>query len=73
MNDFVKQKILDEFDPQAEVIIQGLDCNLSVEITSKRFEGMKPLDRQRLINALFKSELSNGKIHALSLKTRIPK
>jgi len=58
--------------PGAQVVTSGEDCNFAVEVTSEHFEGKKPIERHRLVNELFKDELADGRLHALSIKTATP-
>lgn len=54
----------------AQVIVSGEDCHLTLTIVSDAFIGKALLARHRLIQALFRDELASGKLHALSLVTR---
>ena len=58
--------------PDARVDVTGEGCNFQVLVLSPAFEGVKTLDRQRGILALFKDELATGKLHALGVKARTP-
>lgn len=58
--------------PDADVIPEGSDCNFSVKIVSQAFEGKNPLQRQRPIMALFKEEITDGSLHALSITAKTP-
>lgn len=55
-------------DDNAEIKIEGFDCNLSVTIISNKFEGLNRIARHRMINAIFKEDIASGQIHALSIK-----
>lgn len=54
----------------AQVLVSGEDCHLTLTIVSDVFSGKALLARHRLIQALFKDELASGSLHALSLVTR---
>jgi BolA protein len=56
----------------AQVLVSGEDCHLTLTIVSDVFAGKALLARHRLVQALFKAELSSGSLHALSLVTRTP-
>ncbi len=58
--------------PDARVKVSGEDCNFTVEVTSGAFAGKSPLQRHRMVNDIFKSQLASGELHALSIKTRVP-
>lgn len=69
-------------DDIRHLIAGGLNCDVvEVEgdgshwfatIVSAHFEGLRPLQRQRLINDIVRAQLDNGSIHALSMKTYTP-
>ena len=58
--------------PDARVDVEGEGCSFQVQVLSPAFEGVKTLERQRGILALFKDELATGKLHALGVKARTP-
>jgi acid stress-induced BolA-like protein IbaG/YrbA len=58
--------------PDARVVTSGEDCNFAIEVTSAAFEGKTPLQRHRMINDIFKKQLEDGTLHALSIKTKLP-
>ncbi|MDX1812752.1 MAG: BolA family protein [Gammaproteobacteria bacterium] len=58
--------------PDAILDISGADCSFEVYVISEGFEGMRSLPRQQSILALFKPELTTGKLHALSLTCKTP-
>jgi BolA protein len=49
----------------------GAESHFKVQMVSKIFEGIKSLDRQRLVNELLSGELK-GPIHALTMKLYSP-
>jgi BolA protein len=49
----------------------GGESHFHVTIESAAFAGLRPLDRQRLVNRLLAQELA-GPVHALSLTLRAP-
>lgn len=63
----IQQKITD-----CQVETSGADCNFTVIVTSSEFEGKSPIQRHRMVNEIFKEQLSNGELHALSIKTQTP-
>lgn len=58
--------------PDAQVTINGEDCNFEMTVVTQKFEGLGLLQRQKSILALFKDEITSGELHALSVKTRTP-
>jgi len=56
--------------PGAIVDVAGADCNFEVYIISDSFNDMNTLQRQKTILALFKEEITSGKLHALSIKAK---
>ncbi len=67
----IKQRIQQEIS-DAIVIMDGADCNFSVEVVSAQFEGKSPIQRHRMVNDVFKSDFASGALHALSIKTKTP-
>ncbi len=61
-----------ELCPDAVVKVRGENCHFEVHVVSEFFQGKNSLQRQQPILALFKEELSSGKLHALSIKARLP-
>lgn len=57
----------------AKVSVSGADCNFEVNVVSTGFEGKTLLERQKSILALFSEDITSGALHALSIKTAIPK
>ena len=49
----------------------GGESHFNVTIESAAFEGLKPVERQRLVHRVLAEELA-GPVHALSLKLAIP-
>jgi stress-induced morphogen len=61
---------LPDADIEVEDLTGGSD-HYKLRIVSQRFEGMKPLQRHRLVYAALRAELKHD-IHALSLDTIAP-
>lgn len=59
--------------PDSIIDIAGADCNFEVYIISDSFKDMNTLQRQKSILALFKEEITLGKLHALTIKARTTK
>ena len=61
-----------ELYPDAVIDIAGADCNFEVFVISERFADMGLLQRQKSILALFRDEITSGKLHALSVRAKTP-
>ena len=72
MLDQINQKICNAI-ADAKVLIESDDLiHFQATVISDQFNGLKSLDRQRLVYGALTPELRNGTIHALSLKTFTP-
>jgi BolA protein len=58
--------------PDAVIDIAGEDCSFELYVVSEAFAGVSILKRQQPILALFKEEITNGTLHALSIKAKTP-
>lgn len=58
--------------PGARVRVQGADQHYSAVIVSAAFEGKSRVEQHRMIYDLFRVEMADQSIHALSLTTRTP-
>jgi len=58
--------------PESQIETNGEDCNFSIIVTSKSFEGKSPIQRHRMVNDVFKAQFDSGELHALSIKTLVP-
>jgi len=67
----VKQKIISDI-PDAQVVVEGEDCNFSVTVISDQFKDKLPVARQKMVMAPFKEQLATGELHALSVKAFTP-
>ncbi len=57
----------------SQVVMSGEDCNFSIQVISELFINKSPVQRHRMVNDLFKEEFNSGALHALSIKTLVPK
>jgi acid stress-induced BolA-like protein IbaG/YrbA len=53
----------------AEVRIQGVDCEFTVLVISDSFCGLSQLKRQQPVMAAFAPSIKNDRLHALTIKT----
>jgi len=58
--------------PDAVIDVAGEDCNFELYVVSAAFAGQNTLQRQKPILALFKDDITNGAMHALSIKAKTP-
>jgi len=70
MNDNeIVQRIASAY-PGSIIDVAGEDCNFEVYVISDDFSSMNTLQRQKSILALFKEEITTGKLHALSVRAK---
>ncbi len=58
--------------PDAQVSMEGEECNFSIVVESAQFAGKSPIQCHRVVNDIFKAEFMTGELHALSIKTKTP-
>lgn len=58
--------------PGAEAIMGGDGCNASVIVVSESFGGQSKLKQQKMVYATLGDLITNGTIHALSIKSYTP-
>ena len=58
--------------PDADILLEGADCNFTATVISSRFEGVRPVTRQQILLEPFTAVLQSGDLHALSLKAFTP-
>jgi acid stress-induced BolA-like protein IbaG/YrbA len=58
--------------PEAVIDVVGEDCNVELCVIDDAFAGQSILQRQKPILALFKDDILNGALHALSVKANTP-
>lgn len=58
--------------PDAIIDAAGEDCSFELYVISEEFTGLNTLQRQKPILALFKDDISAGRLHALSIKAKTP-
>ncbi|MDH5258864.1 MAG: BolA/IbaG family iron-sulfur metabolism protein [Gammaproteobacteria bacterium] len=56
----------------AQVILDGDGCNASVIVISDAFDGKSMLNQQKMVYATLGDLITNGTIHALSIKSYTP-
>jgi BolA protein len=58
--------------PDAQIELTGVDCSFGLTVVSELLAGQSAVARQRLLLALFATELASGQLHALSICARTP-
>lgn len=58
--------------PDAQILVEGEDCSFSAVVISPMFEGMRLLQRQKAILATVKEYITNGTLHAMTVKAYTP-
>ena len=58
--------------PDAEVLVEGEDCNFACVVISPEFEDMGLLQKQKAILATVKEQITSGELHAMSVKAYTP-
>ncbi len=58
--------------PDAEVLVDGMDCNFSCVVISPAFEGLGLLQKQKAVLATVKAQITSGELHAMSIKAHTP-
>lgn len=51
----------------------GTGDHLSATVSAPQFEGLSRIDQHRLVKAAVKERFDDGTIHALSVKTELPR
>lgn len=54
------------------VVGDGCGAKVDLKVVSKAFEGVPLLKRHQLVNEIFSEDLSNNRIHALTIKAWTP-
>ena len=57
----------------ADVTVSGDGGMFETTVISDKFDGMMPVKKQQMVYATVNSEISNGNIHALTIKAYTPK
>lgn len=71
--DYIRER-LESSIPASEIHVDdytGGGDHFRVEVTSTAFAGLSIVDQHRLIYDALKSELADGSVHALSIKTTV--
>jgi len=69
MSEINIKSLIEEGLPGAQVIVNGDGCSASVIVVSDEFEGKSMLQQQKMVYATLGDNITNGTIHALSIKS----
>ena len=61
--------LIEQGIPGAEVIMDGDGCSANVIVVSDSFDGQSKLKQQKMVYATLGDLITNGTIHALSIKS----
>lgn len=60
-------------DAEVEIVdLTGTHDHFSVTVRSRAFAGLPLIDRHRMVEAAVAEARSDGRIHALSIRTEVP-
>ena len=65
----VSSRIRAALDTNAQIDVQGADCNFTARVVSDVFAGLRPVQRQQKVLAAFTDLLADGRLHALTVET----
>lgn len=66
------ERRIEESIPGASARVEGGEAHFSALVVSRAFEGKTPIERHRMIYAIFQKEMADQTIHALGLRTATP-
>lgn len=72
MTDINIQALIETGIPGSTVKVKGEGCSASVVVISDSFEGLSLLKQQKMVYATLGDNITNGTIHALSIKSYTP-
>ena len=58
--------------PNAEVLVEGEDCSFKAVVIDDSFASMGLLQKQKSILATVKAQITDGSLHAMSVKAYTP-
>ena len=62
------EKIISDMLPDADIEVEGKDCNFTVTIISDSLKDLTLLQRQQKVLAGFRTQLAEGSLHALTIR-----
>ncbi len=72
MSEVDLKSLIEQGIPGAEVILGGDGCNANVTVISEAFDGQSKLNQQKMVYATLGDLITNGTVHALSIKSYTP-
>ena len=67
------KKLLDEHFPQSKILViddRGDGYHLTITVASKAFAGKSRVQQHQMVYNVFKEEIDNGTLHAVTIKTQ---
>ena len=58
--------------PDAQVLIEGQGCDLSITVISEQFAGLPMIKQHQGVMAVLNDAIASGRLHAVTLKTYTP-
>lgn len=72
MTDIDIKTLIESGIPGSTAMVKGEGCNASVVVISDAFEGQSLLKQQKMVYATLGDNITNGTIHALTIKSYTP-
>ena len=69
MSEIDIKSLIEQGIPGAQVTVSGDGCSASVIVVADEFEGKSLLQQQKMVYATLGNNITNGNIHALSIKS----
>lgn len=69
MSEVDLKSLIEKGIPGAQVMLDGDGCNASVIVVSDAFDGQSRLNQQKMVYATLGDLITNGTVHALSIKS----
>lgn len=69
MSDSDIKSLIEQGIPGSQVMLSGEGCNFNAIVISDQFEGKSLLQQQRMVYATLGDLITNGTVHALSIKS----
>ena len=66
------QALIEAGLPDAQVTVTGDGSHFEAVVVSEAFEGMSPLQKQKMVYATLGEHITSGALHALTIKAHTP-
>lgn len=68
----IESRLLKGFE-DAEIKVEVQGNHASVKVESERFDGLRPVERQRLVYGCLNELIRDGSLHAVTIIASVPK